>query len=156
MPINKYERRRNDGRIIDTVAKKKNDCLALVVVIPSVVIEVQWFSGDDMDLSVEEPGGFKISNKKRESKCGKLMKDNGIDLCGVFDTARERIIYTLPCGGFKSGVYTAVVRHSTNCRRGPTRFAVRVVVNGRLRKNIKGFSDQKGGAIAASLSFKLP
>lgn len=155
LPIKRYQREFN-SRLHEVNADSSKDCLAVSLRAPSVVIELNWFSGDDMDLSVVEPGGFRISTKQKTSKCGRLNKDNGVDICGLFDRAKERVDYSLPCPEFQNGTYTAVVRHTENCGSGSTRFAVRVVVNGSLTKSIKGESNKNGGAKVATLKFTLP
>lgn len=155
LPIKRYQRELN-GRLYGVNAGSSNDCLAVSLRVPSVVIELNWFSGDDMDLSVVEPGGFRISSKQKTSKCGRLNRDNGIDICGLFDRAKERVEYSLPCPEFQNGTYTAVVRHTGNCGSGSTRFVLRVVVNGTLSKSINGESNKNRGAKVATLRFTLP
>lgn len=158
IPIESYEKNvRGKISLVKTTSSK--DCLSVQLVAPTIVIEAFWFSGDDMDLSVVEPGGEKIDNQDRFSECGQLIRDNNVDACGVFDSGGERIIYRLPCADgfdFKKGKYRAILRHSSNCQFGPTTYEVRVVVNGRLKKIVTGVSNKDGGDNVTSFTFNLP
>lgn len=61
-----------------------------------------------------------------------------MDACGLFSSSAERVLYDFSCDKFKKGKYRAVLRHSSNCQQGPTKYAIRVVVDGRLKKMAKG------------------
>lgn len=157
LPIKEYQRFVN-GKFRKVRTQGWQECLAVVIEVPAVVIEFQWFSGDDMDLSVREPKGYRLSNdiKRRTSGCGKFVRDNGADACGLFSAVKERVQYRLPCERFQRGRYTAIINHASTCGNSSTTYELRVVVNGRLKKNVTGVSNKDKGAWVRSIPFSLP
>lgn len=157
LPIKEYQRFVN-GKFKKVRIQGSQECLAVVIEVPTVVVELQWFSGDDMDLSVREPKGYRLSKdyKRRTSRCGRFVKDNGVDSCGLFGAVKERVQYRLPCERFQRGRYTATVKHFANCGNGSTPYVLRVIVNGRLKKNVYGVSNKDKDAWVTDIPFSLP
>lgn len=155
VPIERYERVTSSGvRVVTTDSNR--DCVAFTARTPDLLIEAQWFSGDDLDLSVIEPGGAVVSNSNIRTACGRFSIDAGVDSCRLFPQGTERISYGLSCSGFVRGdEYTAVLRHSNNCQDGPTRWELRIVLNGRLLSMKKGVSDARGGRKISMLKFSV-
>lgn len=154
VPIRSYERIVNGKKRVRQ-ATSSRDCLSVGLESPTIFIEAFWTSGDDMDLAVIEPDNVRVNNKNRTSSCGRLIRDQNVDACGLFNAGQERIIYRLPCDGFKKGRYRAVLKHTGNCGSGPSSYELRVVVNGRLKAIKKGVSNADGGKRVTSLRFML-
>lgn len=156
IPIQKYEFVRSNGkiRIVET-SDPERDCLAFEAKTPKILIEVQWESGDDFDLSVVEPDGTRLDNSNDRSSCGVFGGDSGIDACGLRAEGTERIWYSSGCSDFQEGRYKAILRHASNCGDGPTDWEMRLVVDGRVVKRKRGTSDVDGGARVGVLRFRL-
>lgn len=156
IPMKRYERESKKKTKVVKGTDKERDCLSVQLVAPSVVIEDFWSSGDDMDLAVLEPGGRRVNDENRKSEGGKLIIDNIVDSCEFPDpSGKEILVYRKPCDAFKKGKYREVLTHATNCGKGPTKFDVRVVVDGRRMKKVRGSSDRDGFQAEASFTFKL-
>lgn len=154
IPIQAYERNFSTGvKVVKT--SDQRDCLSFVAFSPDVVIEGRWFSGDDMDLSVVEPDGDRISNENLSSECGKLNGDNNVDSCGRLEAGKERVTYSFACPDFQRGTYRAILKHGGNCGLGSTKWEVNIIVQGRLHKRVTGNSNRDGGVTVANVKFTL-
>lgn len=159
MPIRRFERLANGRTVTVSTNGDARDCVAFRPRAPDVVIQVIWFSGDDLDLEVREPKGKLITSAPREdrSRCGMHGGDSGVDSCGLFLGARERVQFDRQCKGFQRGTYTAVVRHTTNCDddNSATPWELSLTVGGRTVRTVKGSSNRDLGKIVTSVDFDL-
>lgn len=152
LPITRYSFKK--GTKIRTRKGKKNDCVAFISIAPKLLIEFTWDSGDDFDLEVKEPSGFKISRRKPRSPSGRLLGDNNIGLCDVTDNGKEQVRY-LRNEGFAGGEYTVTVKHANNCGKGPTEYKVYVIKEGSVVVSRSGTSNKDGGARVLSFKFTV-
>lgn len=155
VPILKYEIRTRKGkkRIVNTVGDK--ECVSFTARTRDIMVEAQWLSGDDMDLSVREPDGDVVSYNRVETECGLLYSDASVDSCGVDPTGNERIGYDRGCGKFEKGEYVAFLKHTENCDKGATFWSMRVVIDGRVVKRLSGTSNRNGGAVVGMIKFTV-
>lgn len=154
VPVTKYEIYGRRGlRIIET--EDEDECISFTARVPDVLIEAVWDSGDDMDLSVREPDGTLVNYLHTKSSCGSLGKDNSVDACGIFLRGHERITYQRECLKQGDGKYEAILRHTVNCGHGATSWVLKVVVDGRFRRVIRGVSNGSDEMVAASIKFRL-
>lgn len=154
LPIRNYTVGRGD--ILKTkLGKENSDCLSFQVRIAEIIIELEWFSGDDLDLSVREPDGTIVNFRNLRSGCGKLQMDNCVDCCGIFEVATERIVYKRDCDGFQNGEYTAIIRHSSNCGLGPTKWKLRLIEDGVVKRFTKGETNTDAGKFGGRMKFTL-
>ena len=155
LPILKYERKfGNSVRVVNTKSRS-GSCLAFTSRTRDVMFEAQWFSGDDFDLEIVEPDGEVLGSSNRNTVCGMFVRDINVDACDLVSMGTELASYNRGCSGFQRGEYQAVLRHTDNCGKGPSKWEIRVSVAGRLRKTVTGISDGSGGTVAGRMTFRL-
>lgn len=163
LPIKQYESVRfvkGAKRVVPfNVTNRERGCVAFVPRVWDILIEVQWLSGDDLDLSVEEPDGAMVDFRKRKTECGNLLIDANVDTCDIRQEGIERVFYNRGCPKLQSGLYTVRLRHATNCLLGsspkPTTFEIRIVINGFVNQRVRGSSNKNEGALITSFTFRI-
>lgn len=160
VPIHQYQIRGKDGSLGPIVkTNRAKDCIALKTATASLLVELVWVSSDDLDLSLIEPTGFKISRFYPVSKSsGRLLDDGGDALVCLplikNGYVRESIRYKTNFPP-TDGKYTILVEHYRNCKQGSTPYTIRIVSQGVVLKEIKGSSDLNRRALVASPTFEV-
>lgn len=144
LPIKKYEVVQTTGRV-KRVNGKKRDCLALTARTFDLIFEARWDTGDDLDLSLETPFGV-VDFKNPSLGCFSLIGDSNIDSCYKPKYGRETIVLRRNCVP-PNGRYTIVLKHTSNCDRGNTEWALRVTRSGEVDVESTGVSNRDGGAV---------
>lgn len=148
LPIKSYEIvDKRTGRVKNVVktAGEDTDCVSFRTRTTKILVELTWDSGDDFDLYVIEPDGRQLSRFNPETATGKLNGDFTADGCTrPFKSGRESARYLEMDASVKRGKYTVQARHFDNCGRGPTKWMLRIVINGKVVKTKRGKSN--GGA----------
>lgn len=123
---------------------------------PEILVELSWDSIDDIDLSVIEPNGILLSRFRQATKAGKWIGDRTSVFCeNPFKFGRETIRYYPSRTRVKRGRYLAQVRHFNNCNKGPTRWKLRVSINGKVIKSKSGSSNRDSDEVIGDLAFKF-
>eukprot|EP00177_Eucheuma_denticulatum_P006229 GFKZ01011360.1.p1 GENE.GFKZ01011360.1~~GFKZ01011360.1.p1 ORF type:complete len:331 (+),score=16.72 GFKZ01011360.1:321-1313(+) len=159
MPITTYEEIDPETELVQRRVHTDgsgNNCVAFRTTAPVIQIELLWDSGDDFDLSVEEPDGDVIAYYNRRSEAGRLNGDNNVGFC---DTnllfGKENIVY-LPGGAIEEGTYTVRVRHYNKCGRNPTVWRARVMINGVPVVTRRGVASRGNNQEVLSATFTYP
>lgn len=150
LPIRKYEIVERD-RIRTISTNHAFDCVSFTAIAPLLVVEVRWFSGDDLDLKVVHSDGAEVSTANQRAGCGFHVADAGVDGCGVFGSNRERVVYD-SC--FAGGKYVAEVRHASNCGKGAS-YRLSIIRGGRVIRRIEGRSNAKDGQLILKFPFAM-
>lgn len=138
LPIHSFERFPKRGtkhgttaKVVQTTRRSKKDCVSFQPGVAELVIELEWDSRDDFDLSVIAPGGGKLNKNTRSNPGSGLHRDSSTEKCfsGKPPSSKERVLFrTL----VPSGRYTIRAFHHTNCGAGPTRWRLRVTYKNEL------------------------
>lgn len=150
LPITKYDILKNSGGVAKSVSnsRKSEDCVSFRTAIPSILIELTWQSADDIDLSVLEPNGNRISfrDDKSVKTGGRLVNDQNVARCGEDSTGREQIRWIVDNKDNLEplkGNYRVQIRHWKNCGNGPTKWNLAIIVRGKLIFRDSGVSNNK-------------
>lgn len=136
---------------------KKKDWVGLVATAAEILIEGQWDSSEDFDLSCEEPDGDVIDFNKEESEGGKLNNENILS-CDVNKDGvkgKENIVYRQG-GPIETGRYSVRLRQFENCGDGPTGWKVRVMIGGKIRVERSGTADDASEEVVTTVEFSYP
>lgn len=101
-----------------------------------------------------EPDGDVVSRESPDSDSGRLKNDNNVGACGNIPAGKEAAVYE-QMAAIASGDYTAVIKHFNNCGDGPTKWRLRVIVDGDVTVHKTGFSDLNKAAVTATISFQI-
>jgi len=147
LPIRSYMRVNNRGQTLNRVSTNgRRDCVAFNTKVPRIIVELMWQSGDDLDLHVFEPDGDEVFFANRVTEAGELLEDI-TSFCGVPGLkGRERTIYAAD-GPIESGTYTVQAQHFNNCGDGPSRWRLRLFIDGKLTRTVRGVSNQDGNEV---------
>lgn len=163
LPIKTYEQFQDGVAVTVNSKGDRKSCVAFRARAPDVSIQVIWFSGDDLDLKVEEPDGTLVTSDPdfRTSQCGRHGGNGGIDACNLFLGARERVDYDRKCDKFQRGKYKVTISHSTNCGAlnggpvGKTRWDASLTIGGVTTMKRTGESDRDRGEIISQFEYTL-
>lgn len=132
------------------------DCVAFRTLAPLLHIQAVWDWRDDFDLSLEEPDGRKLDHFEPRSQSGRHNGDNNGNACSTTLTfGRENILYDLN-KPIQAGEYRVQLLHSNSCEGRLTRWTVRVMMNGKEVRKIRGRSRAGNGAVVADFNFVFP
>lgn len=137
LPIREWEVMNEGGEVVRSRRGGKGDCVSFRAVAARVVVELRWYSGDDLDLVVTEPDGDKVGVWKRSSESGMLWADEGVDMCGVGNMSGEKAVWQV-AELVQSGRYRVKVKVGGLCEQGGAKWTVGVSVGGKMVKKVKG------------------
>lgn len=105
---------RNLSRIYKRRTPRPNECVAFRALTPALYINIEWRSGDDLDLTVVEPNGNAINRFVTISPFtgGSLSNDNGSQQPCVARKLQEAVLYRARDNPL-SGEYQIRARRST-------------------------------------------
>lgn len=153
LPITSYDVMMG-GKTKTINRSRPSDCLSFRTRNPKVLVELSWNSSDDLDLEVTEPDGELVTREAPEGDSGRLNNDNNVGACGMIPAGKEAVIYEQMLE-IASGDYTATIKHFNNCGDGPTRWRLRVIVDGDVVLTKTGNSDLPKDSVAARINFSL-
>lgn len=132
VPILQHQFRSSRGvysKIFKRRRPRANECIEFLSLAPSLYIRLTWQSGDDLDLIVDEPNGFRIDLLSPFSPTGgSLSSDNGAGSRCSPTNLSEAIFYAGSDAPL-SGRYTIGIRQTRSCGRN-TKWILLVVQNG--------------------------
>lgn len=139
LPIKRYQIQ-EDLQPKNQVGGGKWDCVGFQTFLPSIVVELTWASGDDLDLIVIDPSGEELSvYENAVTGTGELLFDDNISVCGELSRGREVSVYGR-VGKARKGKYQAFIKHWENCDGKKTKFRIRVFIEGELKITKDGSS----------------
>ena len=151
IPITKY---RVAGRVVDT--RNPKSCISATTVRPTILAEMTWDTGDDLDLRIIEPDGNEIYHGNQVSPTGgKLNQDTNVGGCGERTFGREQIRWLADSTPL-DGEYTVQVRHYSRCSSPAPKpnWSLSIIVNGKLLQTESGQSDLDGDAVIYETKFR--
>lgn len=157
LPIKTYEivePRTNKLKEVVKADDKDTDCVSFRTRTTKILIELSWDSMDDFDLYVTEPDGKQLSRFQQKTETAKLIGDFITDGCiKPFSESRETAVYADHTEGVQRGTYNVEGRHLNNCGGGPTKWRLRISINGILVKTKRGTSNGDGDVVIAKSTF---
>lgn len=151
LPIREWEQMDENKNVVAQRRGGKGDCIAFRSMAARVVVELRWYSGDDLDLSVLEPDGDRLSTWRRSSESGMLWGDGGVDMCGVANVSGEKAVWQV-ADLVQGGTYRAKVKIAGLCAEGGAKWTIGISVAGRMLKKVSGtISGEVGGVIPGSV-----
>lgn len=139
LPIKRYQIQ-EDLHVKNGVGGGRRDCVGLHTFLPSVVVELTWSSGDDLDLIVIDPSGEELSvYNSVVTGTGELLFDDNISVCGELSRGREVSVFGR-VGKARKGKYEVFIKHWENCDGKATKFRIRVFIEGVLKITKDGTS----------------
>lgn len=153
VPVQEWKELSDSGAVTKS-GSGEGDCVAFRSTSPKILIELQWDSGDDLDLSVEEPDGDVVDKDNMKSEGGNLNNNIGDrdDACTFLPSGKENLLYKQGAP-VEEGTYKVMVKHTKNCNGDYTAWALRVAIDGVEIDMQSGSSDKDGGALITTLSF---
>lgn len=136
------------------VVRGNRNCVSFQTIAPKMVVELFWQSSDDFDLEVLEPDGDILDRSHPRTEFGRFNNDNGIDACDPPRVHHEMAIYRMPAT-LEKGDYTISVTQFRNCQQGPTRYAVRVLIDGIKVFEEFGVSNAMSSRVVDSFTFTV-
>lgn len=155
LPIKSWDVLEADGTVLRTTNRSKRvDCMAFQTRYPTVLVELQWDSSDDLDLELIELGGTKINGETPDTDAGHLINENNIGSCGIAQAGKEAIV----CDSRKrrliqNGKYTVIIHHFNNCGNGPTKWKLLIMVDDKVVLKKKGRTNLDSGTVIATAMF---
>lgn len=155
LPILEFETvtkpRRNPIRVF--TAGKDTDCVSFRGSVMKIFAELSWEGSDGFELSLLEPDGTALSRINPRTTRGFFQEDLAVN-CRVSKlVGDESAVYRQRTDGQRGvniprGTYTYDVDHFESCGNGPSRWTLRITVNGNLVVSIGGASDEDGRRLA--------
>lgn len=135
--------------------RARRDCVTFVPNLVLLLVELEWWGADDLDLELEEPSGEWVNrNNNKSTNGGEFLVDANSEAC--FSSKRygnEEISYkTRP----PIGTYGLIVAHFRNCRRGPTNWRLRVTLGNDVILDKNGSDDGDLGSTVLDTMFDIP
>lgn len=159
LPIRSYEIvEPRSGRVKQVVKTKgeDTDCLSFRTRAAKILVELTWDSNDDFDLYVIEPDGKQLSRFNPQTSTGKLNGDFTADGCTrLSKMGRESARYLEVNNMVRNGKYAVEARHFRNCGTGPTKWMLRISINGKLIKTKRGSSNGGVDALVGKTTFNF-
>ena len=151
IPITKYVL---GGSVVNT--RDPKSCISLTTVRPTILAEMTWDAGDDLDLRIIEPDGNEIYHGDRVSPTGgKLIHDTNVGGCGERTVGREQIRWLADSAPL-NGKYTVQVRHYNRCPSPAPKpnWSLSIIINGKLMQTESGESDLDDDAVIYETTFR--
>lgn len=148
LPLSSIE---ESGNVVDL--NDTNDCIAFNIRVPKLLIELEWDTGDDLELSVTEPDGEVLNLVNRRTNSGVFVRDV-VSNCGLNLVRREEALY-LPSPRVQNGTYTVEATQFNNCGNGPTVWNINVYFDGVLEIGRSGRSNRDDNEQIIRFSFNF-
>lgn len=130
------------------------DCIGFKVIVPRILVKLEWSGNDDLDLEMIPPKGKAINFRNSKTDLGILLNDDKRDACGK--SRRRAGIEKILIKGDKIllGKYKARVRLFARCNR-DVQFRIEIYIDGILRQLSTGSVSQDDKSIVADYDINL-
>lgn len=123
--------------------------------VTKILVELTWDTGDDFDLYVFKPDGKQPSRFNPETATGRLNGDFTVGCTRSFKSGRETARYLVTSADVQGGTYKIEAHHFDNCGRGPTKWELRIIINGKVVKTKRGRSNGGTDDLVGTTTFNF-